>query len=227
MTTIARPASTIEHTKKRRWGPRRGAKASQKRVVKNRDGDATTQEGTRGRCTVGAMRRYDDDGDGRPTHRSGHGQSPRLCRHLSVALCLHARHGGRPRWSHLPVRRVDRRRGESHRGTRCDQTTRTSPDNLYASLAAHPLNEATDHVIGGSALLVSVVEEGSGRHLRKADWEHIWAAVSASRTPVTATLMRWSLPTATARQRCAGARGASDSPESLLSFFCLFFFKNI
>ncbi|ATE82315.1 hypothetical protein psal_cds_1394 [Pandoravirus salinus] len=55
---------------------------------------------------------------------------------------------------------------------------RAGPDNLYASLAAHPLNEVTDHVIGGSALLVSIVDEGPGRHLSRTDWDHIWAAVS-------------------------------------------------
>ncbi|WBR15030.1 hypothetical protein pkur_cds_856 [Pandoravirus kuranda] len=46
-------------------------------------------------------------------------------------------------------------------------------DNLFASAAAHPLNETTGHVIAGDALLVSIVVDGPERHLDVDDWARI------------------------------------------------------
>ncbi|AVK77596.1 hypothetical protein pmac_cds_908 [Pandoravirus macleodensis] len=46
-------------------------------------------------------------------------------------------------------------------------------DNLFASAAAHPLNEATGHLIAGDALLVSIVVDGPERHLNMEDWSRI------------------------------------------------------
>lgn len=46
-------------------------------------------------------------------------------------------------------------------------------DNLFASAAAHPLNEATGHLIAGDALLVSIIADGPERHLGIDDWSRI------------------------------------------------------
>lgn len=184
MTTIARSGSATEHTKRRRWGPRRGAKALAKSVL-SRTETAAQQHKKEHEVDALLVRC-----DGTATtvtvdRRTGRGMAKALgC----VGIC---------RWPYAyTLDTVVARDGRTYRydvwidaeaspivELGVIRRPRTSPDNLYASLAAHPLNEATDHVIGGSALLVSVVEEGSGRHLRKADWEHIWAAVSGVTDP--------------------------------------------
>nr|UDO46918.1 hypothetical protein [Pandoravirus massiliensis] len=46
-------------------------------------------------------------------------------------------------------------------------------DNLFASAAAHPLNETTGHVIAGNAILISIAVDGPERHLGVDDWSRI------------------------------------------------------
>ncbi|AGO83328.1 hypothetical protein pdul_cds_1050 [Pandoravirus dulcis] len=176
MATVARSAWVPEHKKRRRWGLRRGGTRTHGISAQQQ------QQQGRGEHQVDALLVRCDGSATTVTvdRRTGKGMAEALgC----VGIC---------RWPHAYT--LDTVVGRGDRVYRYDvwideeasplvelgavRRPRTRPDNLYASLAAHPLNEATDHIIGGAALLVSILDEGPGRHLREADWQHIWAAVS-------------------------------------------------